>query len=93
MKHITYIEPTTLAKHIGFFGLFWGFIYGILYGVGGIVIDAAKNDINEGTILALLAIIGAPIIFSTTGCCLAFVTAFTYNAFAKKIGGIRIEIK
>ena len=68
---------------------FVGLIAGILYSFGGAIYDL----LTTGTALAFLALIGMPILFATFGFMVGLIEAFLYNLFARRIGGIELEIE
>ena len=73
---------------------FVGLIAGILYSFGGVIYDLlTTGTVNWGTALAFLALIGMPILFATFGFMVGLIEAFLYNLFARRIGGIELEIE
>ena len=73
---------------------FVGLIAGILYSFGGAIYDLlTSGTVNWGTALAFLALIGMPILFATFGFLVGLIEAFLYNLFARRIGGIELEIE
>ena len=68
-----------------------GFIAGILYSFCGLIYDLFTTGLSTGTALALLSIIGMPIMFATFGFILGIVEAILYNLFASWFGGINMD--
>lgn len=72
---------------------FIGLIAGILYSFGGAIYELFTSRLNWGTALAFLALIGMPLIFATGGLVVGAVGALFYNAVAKRLGGIELDIE
>ena len=82
-----------------------GLICGILYSFGGLLIDAlvtlgllspeamSTPGLSIGTLLAMGALIGMPVIFAAFGMALGFVEALMFNLFSKWLGSIQINLQ
>ena len=70
-----------------------GLACGVYYGIGGVFYDYFTTGLNKGTALALMAVPAMPAIGAGAGLVVGLIVAPTYNAVAKKFGGIKIEIK
>ena len=62
-------------------GLLLGFALGYLYGIGGFIYDLILTGINRGSLLALNALWGMPLIFGSLGLGLGLV--FTLVAWIR----------
>ena len=92
MKQIKKIDPVSLAQILGLIYLVGGLIFGILligidYSLGLGQLAAAY-----GAWVALLPIMYA-VIFSLLGMICGLIGAILYNFFAKRAGGIKIDLK
>lgn len=56
-----------IAIPIGFAMTIVGIVAGIVYAIGGAIYDFTHNQLGFGTLLAMMAIIGMPIIFASSG--------------------------
>ena len=85
------------------FGLI-GLICGVLYGIGGLLIDTLVSlgmlspesfstpGLSIGTLLALGALIGMPVIFAALGYFLGLLEAVLFNIFSRWLGHIRTDL-
>ena len=70
-----------------------GLLAGIAYSVGGAAYDiVTTHSVNAGTALAFLALIGMPALFGAVGFVAGVVGAPLYNAVARRLGDIRLDI-
>jgi len=93
MTKLKSIEVLFFAKLIGLVMSVAGFICGILYSFGGFFYELFSNNLNLGTALAFLALIGMPLIFSAAGFVAGGVGAILYNITARFTGGIKSGFK
>jgi len=82
-----------------------GLIAGVLYAFGGLIIDALVTigwvsgvywgtpGLSYGTVLAMGAFPGMPIIFAVFGFAVGIVEAVIYNLFARLFGGVEIDFE
>ncbi|WML67161.1 MAG: hypothetical protein METHP_00653 [Methanoregula sp. SKADARSKE-2] len=91
MAVIKSVEIMSWAKIQALFGIVFGLVYGILIGLGLMAygFDMGKSELAA---FGLMSIIIFPIIFGIMSFIMGAITAFLYNAFADKIGGIEIEL-
>lgn len=65
------ILPIVLATYFAVIGL----ICGVVYAVGGAIFDLAHGGLNAGSALALLALIGMPLLAALSGLVIGHVLA------------------
>ena len=82
-----------------------GLLCGILYSFGGLFIDAMVTlgwlspeametpGLSYGTVLAFGALIGMPLIGAAIGFAAGLLEAPLYNLFARRFGGIDVEVE
>ena len=78
-----------------------GLLLGFLYSVGGLIIDVlvsfdvisseSTQGLSYGSLLALSAIIGMPLIFGVLGYLMGIVEALLYNLLYRYVGGLKIH--
>ena len=88
MTKLKKIEILFFGKLIGLIMAAAGLLCGILYSFGGFFYELFTNNLNSGTALAFLALIGMPLVFSIVGVIAGALGAFLYNIVAKWTGGI-----
>jgi hypothetical protein len=94
MTKVKKIGVLSFAKFQAILMSFVGLIAGILYSFGGAIYDLlTTGTVNWGTALAFLALLGMPILFATFGFMVGLIEAFLYNLFARRIGGVELEIE
>ncbi len=84
MKKILSVNPKSVAK-----------VFAVMYGVMGIVMGAIMlfTTLFAGfEILAVVFALIVPILYAGMGAAFGFVSAWLYNAIAKRVGGIEIEV-
>ncbi|MGB2475900.1 MAG: hypothetical protein ACPIB2_04350 [Flavobacteriaceae bacterium] len=64
-------------------GLLFGFALGYLYGVGGFFYDWLTTGVNKGTLLALNALWGMPLIFGALGTIIGGLLGLLHYALKK----------
>jgi hypothetical protein len=89
-KKLPILKVTKLNTILGFIV---GLIAGIIYGIGGFIVDAFVTlgylssttwetpGLSYGTVLAMGALIGMPIIFAIIAFVLTLIGAFVHNLF------------
>jgi hypothetical protein len=77
----------------GLFGLIYGVFFALFAGLGAIV-GLASGQVGAllGLGFALLALIGAPILFGVMGLVAGAVFAFLYNVVASRLGGLQLQL-
>jgi hypothetical protein len=70
-----------------------GLLAGILYSFGGAIYEvlSPQLQLNPGSALAFLALIGMPITFAAFGFIVGLVEAVLYNPFARWLGGLEMD--
>ncbi|WGS64944.1 hypothetical protein [Marinitoga aeolica] len=71
---------------------FIGMVLGILYSFGGLIYDIIHNSVGYGTLLAFLALIGMPLIFSIFGFLLGLFVGIIFN-FINKYLKLNIQLE
>ena len=91
MAVVKSVEIMSWAKIHALFGIVFGLIYGI---VVGLVLTAAGIGLDRGgmTAFGIASVVIFPIIFGIMAFIGGAITAFLYNLFASKIGGIQVEL-
>lgn len=69
-----------------------GLIAGVLYSFGGFFYELSTGNLNSGTALAFLALIGMPLIFAGVGFLAGAIGALLYNLVALWTGGIEADL-
>lgn len=81
-----------------------GLLLGVLYSVGGLLVDAlvsanlldpvamSTSGLSMGTAMAFGALIGMPVILAVIGFGSGIIQAIVFNLFAKRFGGVRLNI-
>lgn len=69
-----------------------GLLMGIIYSIGGAIVDYSTIGLNWGTVLALLALPGMPLLFAVAGYLTGLLTAVMFNAVAGIFGGIDVNL-
>lgn len=96
MQTIKKIGILSMAKVQAIISIILGFIIGIIYAMAMVIAGAVSGSGAFGAmtgLLALLSIIGFPIIYGIAGFVFGIITAAIYNLVAGWIGGIEIELK
>jgi hypothetical protein len=82
-----------------------GLVAGIIYSIGGFFIDVFVSlgwlsaitfetpGLSYGTLLAMGALIGMPVIFAAFGFIAGIIEALLYNLFATRFDGINFNIE
>ncbi len=66
---------------------------GILYSFGGALYDILTTGLNTGSYLAMLALVGIPVLFGLSGLILGLIEAALFNLIATRLNGIILDIK
>ncbi len=69
-----------------------GLAAGLLYSFGGFFYELAEGNLNSGTALAFLAIVGMPLLFGFFGFVAGAITAQLYNLVSRWSGGIEADV-
>jgi hypothetical protein len=70
-----------------------GLVAGIIYAFGGLIFDLFTRGINVGSGLAMLAVLGMPLLFAAIGFFVGIVEAYLFNLLAGKFGGLELDIE
>ena len=70
------------AVTFAFWGAILGLVLGFIYAIGGFFLDLLTIGLNQGSFLALFALIGMPLIGSIAAFCLGLTFAIIYNMIA-----------
>ncbi len=81
------------AKMAGLFGLIEGIFIGVMYAALGSNPAAATALPSEAVALGAFSIVAFPIAYLVIGMVCAAFGAWLYNGFAKRIGGVVLELK
>lgn len=81
-----------LAKLLAVVMAWVGLLAGIVYSFGGFIYELFTASLNFGTVLAFMALIGMPVIFSACGFAAGVIAAVIYNTTARWIRGIELDI-
>ena len=104
MKRIRKLHIFPFALFQGTLAGLIGVVCGILYAFGGFIIDAGVSlgwlsaeamgtpGLSYGTILALGALIGMPLIFAAVGFVAGIVEALLFNLLSRWFGGLNLSI-
>ncbi len=93
MKEIKKIDVRSHVKMTTAIGGALGLACGIYYGIGGAIYDFFTTGLNYGSALALMAIVAMPAIGAGFGLIFGLIVSPTYNAVAKRFGGVKMDIK
>jgi len=103
MARVKKLRVLSFAKFQAVLFALLGLIAGIVYSFGGLVIDALVSigwitdsstpGLSFGTVLALGALIGMPIMFAVIGFIAGLIEAVLYNLFARWSGGIEMDFE
>lgn len=89
MKTISRIEPLSLGKIYGAVLGVFGFLVGLVVGAFGSRNFGMMGSLGFGS----LSIVVFPLLYWLLGFVSGYATAWVYNIVAKKIGGIKVELK
>jgi len=90
------LKKVNILSLANFQGLATGFVglgAGILYSVGGFLYEVVTGTLNMGTALAFMALIGMPAIFAAVGFAAGLLEGLIFNAAARFVGGIEVELE
>lgn len=90
-KEIRKIDPVGMAQMLGLISLVGGLILGIIIILIDIGLGIGQFSLLGGWII-LIPVVYA-LIFAILGIICGLIFAVLYNIFAKRIGGIKIELK
>ena len=92
MQEIREVGVMSMAKIqaliMGLFGLVFGIIYGLIFGM--VLMMTGKMI---GIIVMLMMMIFIPLAYAGIGFVMGAAGAWLYNVIARKIGGIKIDLK
>lgn len=91
MKEIKKIAPRSLANISGAVYFFFGFIFGLFMFVISII-AGAEGETARSLWFGIGALVLIPLAYGAAGWLGGYLSAFIYNFFAKKVGGIKIEL-
>lgn len=84
MLEIRYIKPKSAAMAGGWLGFTFGILSAIFL-IVSVIFSQSQND-------ALLFLLFQPLIYGVIGLLLGWTMSFFYNFFARRFGGITIEL-
>ena len=91
MKTITRIGPKSVAKMLGTLYAIFGFI-GLFFSLITLGIEAEAQPVGfDMLVFGIGAPIFLPLAYGLMGVVFGYVSAWLYNAVAKKVGGIEVE--
>jgi len=99
MKEIKSIDPGSVAKVAGLFGVIWGLLVGIFLLILGTTATRFMGRFFMGfetlfpLVIGVAAIIALPILYGITGFIAGYIVSYVYNFVAKKVGGVKIDLK
>jgi len=95
MKELKKIDIISLAKFEALFMAILSFVSAIIYTMIGNNMSSQMSEYNIYTTgyMGVISIIVSPIVYGILGFIFGMLLAIIYNILAKKIGGIKIEIK
>ena len=91
MRKARRLRPLSFAKFQAILMAPVGLLAGVLYALGGAVYELATRNLNAGTALAFLALLGMPIAFAGIGFVAGIAEALLYNIFARWLGGLEVD--
>lgn len=84
----------SFGKLIGHIMACIGFFFGVLYSFGGLIVDAFVNQqLNLGTLMAMMALIGMPFIFALFGFVCGVLGALIYNHLGNKVSLVELNVE
>ena len=103
MANVKKLGVFSFAKFQGLILALFGLIAGIAYSFGGLIVDSLVSlgwvtspetpGLSYGTILAFGALLGMPVLFAAFGFLAGVIEALVYNLYARRFGGIDLEIE
>lgn len=92
MKTIKKISPKSIAKLFGVMYAVIGLIFGLIFSALSLV--ASSDEAGAmGLIFGIGAVIALPVFYGLMGWVGGYVMGWLYNFFAKRVGGIQIEVE
>ena len=92
MAIITKVTPKPLAKILGSIYFFFGAFVGLFILIGSLF-SLGAPDAGSSLMAGIAAFILIPVAYGLMGFVGGYITAWVYNIFAKKIGGIEVEVQ
>jgi hypothetical protein len=105
MVKVRKIGVLCFARFQGILAGMLGLLAGVIYAIGGLIIDALVTlgwasgvywetpGLSYGTVLAMGALVGMPIIFATVGFFAGLFEIILYNLYTKWFGAIQLDIE
>lgn len=90
MPKLQHLGVMSFARFQAALAALLGVLAGIAYSVGGALYDLLTTGPNLGTALAVLALIGMPVIFAAVGFVVGLLEAVLYNLAANRLGGLEV---
>ena len=84
MKELKEINPMSLAKICGLMGLVWGLLLGVL-----VILFPTSEWVQFGYLILL----AFPLVYGIIGFLSALVWAYLYNVIAKRVGGVKVNLR
>ncbi len=92
MKEIKKIDPVSFSQVLGLIHFVAGFIFGVVIIAIDYWLGMGQLAAIYGAWVAILPVVYA-VIFSLLSFLIGLIFAILYNFFAKRVGGIKIELK
>ena len=93
MVRLKKVDVLSCAKLSAVSGGVIGLFLGVLYSLGGAIYDLATNSLNLGTVLALGALVGMPVILAILGFLKGALLAALYNYTTKWVDGLDLDLE
>jgi hypothetical protein len=105
MKKLTNIDFLSLVKFQTVMLTFFGLVLGVIYAIGGLIVDTMVTlgwasgekwetpGLSYGTVMALGALWGMPLIGAALGFALGLFEAVLYRLYARLFGGLRADLE
>ncbi len=98
MQELKKVDPLSAGKICGIMYTIMGVVIGLIYalyfaGMGLLVTSMSGTEGTLMIIIGVVCIVAVPIIYGIIGFLSGLIGAAIYNLLARKIGGIKLEIK
>lgn len=93
MARLTRIGIVFAAKLVAILMGMIGLLAGISYSFGGFFMELSADNLNAGTALAFLALLGMPLLFAAAGLVVGAVGAMLYNLLLRRVPGIEVDLQ
>ena len=96
MQRVTWIAVGSFAKVCGLFGVLNGLIVGLIIGISGLMMIPLEIQAGSLAVMALFSgvqLLVMPIASGVIYFVLGALAAWLYNVYARRFGGIEIELE